>query len=91
MAPKSARCQIKAYSKTQHLQDMLLKACEANVYAIDSNMTGLGYAYDDGCMAIISTTGWMKMPIECCKAMAKELLEIIADVEDIKKNRNHDF
>lgn len=91
MTAKSARCIIEGYGKQRHIQDMLLKACDTDVYAIDSNMTGIGYAYEDGYIAIISTTGWMKMPIDCCKVMAKELLGIIEDIEDIRKTKNHEF
>lgn len=91
MTAKSARCIIEGYGKQRHIQDMLLKACDTDVYAIDSNMTGIGYAYEDGYIAIISTTGWMKMPIASCEVMADELKGIIEDIKDIRKTKNHEF
>lgn len=91
MTVKTARCTIEGYGRQRHIQDLLNKACENDVYAIDSNMSGIGYAYEDGYIAIISTTGWMKMPIASCEVMAKELQDIIEDIKDIKKTKNHEF
>lgn len=91
MPKLKARLQIKGFSKPMHLPDVLMKAEEVGVYAIASEMTGIGYAYEDGWISMAAPSGYMKMPVQACKVMCEELLGIIEEIEDIKKNKRHEF
>ena len=76
---------VTSYTERRHVEDLMLKACDNNVYAVDSEMMGMGYAYDDGHIAIVCPNGYVKMPIDNMRIMISELFAIIDDVEDLKR------
>lgn len=85
MSKRKAKIHVTGYARKQAVEDMMLRACCNDVYAVDSIMAGVGYAYEDGCIAIVSTNGYVKMPIESARIMASELLDIVEDIKDLRR------
>lgn len=82
--------EITKYKTRHHVESLMMRACDNDVYAVDSEMNGMGYAYDDGYMAIVCPLGYVKMPIDTMRIMVSELTGIISDVDDLRRMRTQE-
>lgn len=82
---RHAEMEITSYAKKHNVGKLMMRAGESDVYVVDSEMKGIGYAYEDGYMAIVCPGGYIKMPIDTMRIMVTELDGIIGDVEDLRR------
>lgn len=72
-----------------NIPNILKKAEHDGKYCIESELRGIGYVYNEGVLNVLSSThGFIFIREIDVEAFAIELLDIIDDINTIKKSRS---
>ncbi len=68
----------------QRLDILDLKAQKRGLYIVESEVSKIRYIYDDGCIALVTGTGYVKMTEEFATKVMDEMKDILEDIRQLK-------